>query len=152
MNRIIFSLFVVLSFNSFSQDNLETVEIEKVINSLFTGMKEGDSSIVHAVFHDDSRLQTSYTNKRNEPALHEENLIEFLIAIGTPHEQIWNERVSNLIIHVDDNLASVWMDYSFYVDENFSHCGVNTMQLVKTINGWKILSIIDTRRKDNCNK
>ena len=160
MKRIISTLFILFAFVSFSQDNgwmgnqlqLEEDKIEQVIDSLFTGMRNGDSSMVHSVFHDDPKMFSSFTNKQNEPALFEGSLNEFLTAIGTPHEQVWNEIVSNLIIHVDDNLASVWMDYSFYVDEDFSHCGVNSMHLTKTDNGWKILNIIDTRRKENCTK
>lgn len=160
MKNFISSLFIFFTFISFSQDNgwvgssvqLEEDNIEQVIDTLFTGIKLGDSSMVSSVFHHDSRIQTIYSNKQNEPDLFEEKIITFLVAIGTPHEQVWNEQISNLIILVDDNLASVWMDYSFYIDKDFSHCGVNAMQLIKTTSGWKILSIIDTRRKENCNK
>jgi hypothetical protein len=52
---------------------------------------------------------------------------------------------------IDGNLASVWTDYKFYIGEKFSHCGVNSFQLFKGDDGWKIIYIIDTRRKDNCN-
>jgi len=57
---------------------------------------------------------------------------------------------SNILI--DGNLASVWTPYEFYFKGQFSHCGVNSFQLVKSNNEWKIQYIIDTRRKDNCKK
>ena len=41
-------------------------------------------------------------------------------------------------------------DYFRYVDEKFSHCGVNSFQLVKGDRGWQIVYLIDTRRKDDC--
>jgi len=160
MKRILSTLFIFFTFLSFSQDNgwmgnqlqLEEEKIEQVIDSLFIGMRNGDSSMVESIFHDDSQLLSTYTNRLGEPLLSEGNLLEFLIAIGTPRESVWDEQISNLLIHVDDILATVWMDYSFYIDEDFSHCGVNSMQLIKTTEGWKILSIIDTRRKENCNQ
>ena len=40
--------------------------------------------------------------------------------------------------------------YKFYVGEKFSHCGVNSFQLVKIRGEWKIQYIIDTRRRQNC--
>ncbi|HUH33176.1 MAG TPA: hypothetical protein VLZ28_04430, partial [Daejeonella sp.] len=52
---------------------------------------------------------------------------------------------------IDDNLASVWTSYQFYIGDKFSHCGVNSFQLVKGKEGWKIVYLIDTRRKENCN-
>lgn len=53
-------------------------------------------------------------------------------------------------ILIDGNLASVWTDYKFYIDDQFSHCGVNSFQLFKGKDGWKVIYIIDTRRKENC--
>ncbi len=75
----------------------------------------------------------------------------FLKAIGTPHKEVWDERITFDQILIDDNLASVWTSYQFYVGDKFSHCGVNSFQLVKQESGWKIVYLIDTRRKENCN-
>jgi hypothetical protein len=61
-----------------------------------------------------------------------------------------NEKLNGYEIKVDGDLASAWTPYEFYVGEEFSHCGVNSFQLLKTADGWKIFHIVDTRRKDNC--
>jgi hypothetical protein len=47
-------------------------------------------------------------------------------------------------------MATAWTPYKFYLDKTFSHCGVNAFQLFKSENGWKIISILDTRRKEPC--
>ena len=60
------------------------------------------------------------------------------------------ERITFSSIHIDGNLASVWTPYQFYFQGKFSHCGVNSFQMVKENGEWKIQYIIDTRRKDNC--
>ncbi|NRA10722.1 MAG: hypothetical protein HRT57_02055, partial [Crocinitomicaceae bacterium] len=78
------------------------------------------------------------------------SLDEFITAVGTPHDKVWDERISNVIIHRDENLAQVWMDYSFYLGDKFLHCGVNSFQLISTKKGWKIISITDTKRNSNC--
>ncbi|HEY0898874.1 MAG TPA: hypothetical protein VGD90_06050, partial [Sphingobacteriaceae bacterium] len=65
--------------------------------------------------------------------------------------QVWDEQITFDAIQVDAGLASVWTSYKFYLGKNFSHCGVNSFQLVKMNGNWKITYLIDTRRKENCN-
>ena len=134
-----------------SNQGKQSVEVREAVDAMFLGMKTGDSSLVADVFHSDLRLMSSYTNKKGESKLHTGSRDEFLTAVGTPHDEIWDERISNVVIQIDDNLAQVWMDYSFYLDGNFSHFGVNAFQLVRQNKTWKILSITDTRRRDKCN-
>jgi len=53
---------------------------------------------------------------------------------------------------VEENglIATVTTPYSFYYNGNFSHCGVNSFQLVNFSGEWKIVYLIDTRTKENC--
>ncbi len=80
------------------------------------------------------------------------SLQKFLTAVGTPHTDVWDERIAFDKILIDGDLASVWTPYRFYVGDRFSHCGVNSFQLCRSQKGWKIVYLIDTRRKDNCLK
>ena len=75
----------------------------------------------------------------------------FVQSAGGPRQDVWDEQISGLIIQQDGPLASAWMNYRFHRNEEFSHCGVNAMTLVRQEEGWKILSIIDTRRRQGCN-
>lgn len=126
-------------------------EIMSIVDKLFDGMRAGDSTLVHSVFYDNVDFRTTYLSRRtNELVMEREDLLEFLNAIGTPHEEIWDERISNVIVHIDANLAEVWMDYSFYAGNTFSHCGVNSIQLIRLTEGWKISAITDTRRAQPC--
>ncbi len=49
-------------------------------------------------------------------------------------------------------MAIAWTPYEFYVNDKFNHCGVDVFTLMQTAKGWKIMGIVDTRRKENCNK
>jgi len=141
----------LLSASSINAQQTETEQVKKVIEDLFIGMKQGDSSLVSSLFRKDVRMLTSYTSPEGQPLLKEGSLQDFLIAIGTPHPNVWNEKIWNTEIQIDDNLAQVWTDYAFYVDDKFSHCGVDAFQLAKENDGqWKIVHLIDTRRKSPC--
>ena len=85
-----------------------------------------------------------------QPVLVETDIAQFVQAVGMPRAEVWDERIANLVIQVDDNLATAWMDYSFYLGPSFSHCGVNAFQLFRAPEGWRIIQITDTRRMEGC--
>lgn len=106
--------------------------------------------MVKAVFADNAILQTVSGKQEGAPVLVTGSLQQFLRAVGTPHTDVWDERITFERIMVDGALASVWTPYRFYLNEKFSHCGVNSFQLMKSASGWKIIYLVDTRRKEGC--
>jgi hypothetical protein len=124
--------------------------VENVVMELFSAMRHGDSSALHKTFLDNARLVTSYVNREGIPGTEEISLKDFLIAVGTPHTEEWREIPETVTVRVDDNMAVAWVPYSFYVNDRFSHCGVDAFQLVRTADGWKILNLTDTRRVKGC--
>ena len=124
-------------------------EVRAAIDRLFTGMRQGDSTVVRSVFHPEARLMSA-SIRQGEPVLRVDSPDNFVRAVGTPHDQVWDERISNVQIKGDGPLASAWMDYAFYTGERFSHCGVNAFQFFRTPEGWKVIQITDTRRREGC--
>lgn len=134
-----------------AQDKQQEInEVERVIFKLFEGMRAGDSAMVHSVFVDDAEMHTVFTDKDGNNNLRKGSLEKFLIAVGTPHDQIWDEPVWDMQVDIDGALASVWTKYAFYAGKQFSHCGVDAFQLFKSKEGWKIIQITDTRQKEGC--
>lgn len=148
MKSILLLLLLFISSISFSQDE-ETPEtaVRAVIDQLFEGMRSGDSSLVREVFHTDAKLYTTY-KWEDGFELSGGSINDFVEAVGSPHDKIWDERISNVTIRVDDALSQVWMDYSFYLGEEFSHEGVNSIILVNLDGRWQMLHLCDTRRKN----
>lgn len=141
----------LIVFGQSAAQNKDKESIALLIDTLFDGMREGDSSKVASVFHSDVTMYTSYTDKEGEKKISKGELKTFLKAVGTPHDNIWDEKIWNTKILIDSGIAQVWTDYSFYVGESFSHCGVDAFNLIRDQNkGWLIVSLMDTRRKDNC--
>jgi hypothetical protein len=124
-------------------------EVRAVVDRLFNGMRQGDSTIVRSVFHPEARL-LSASMRQGQPLLRVDSLDNFVRAVGTPHDDVWDERISNVQIRVDGPLATAWMDYAFYTGKRFSHCGVNAFQFFRTPQGWKVIQITDTRRREGC--
>ncbi len=139
--------FLLISSFSFAQNTSEK-EIIKPIENLFQAMKSADSLGVKNAFSNSAIMQTFGKNQE----IRTDKVDDFAKQVGASQAGDLDERFSISKILVDGNMASVWVPYQFYYKGNFSHCGVNSFQLVKIKNEWKIQYIIDTRRKDNCTK
>ena len=147
---VIFALFLLCFVTqSFAQIDEETA-IKKAVNNLFEGMKTGDSSLTRAAFAKSAVMQT-IAERDGKVNVRTESVSDFVKFIGTPHQEKYDEQIVFNKILIDGPLASVWTDYKFYLGDKFSHCGVNSFQLVKGDKGWQIVHIIDTRRKTGCN-
>ena len=122
-------------------------EVRQAVDRLFDGMRAGDSTVVRAAFHPQARLN-SVGVREGVAMLRTDSVSAFVRAVGTPHTEVWDERISNVQIRTDGELATAWMDYAFYAGDRFSHCGVNAFQFFKGAEGWQILQITDTRRRE----
>jgi len=120
-----------------------------VVRRLFDGMRAGDSAVVRAQFHPRAILWSALV-RNGVPEVRFDSLSEFARAVGTPHPEVWDERISNEVVQLDGPVATVWVDYSFYLGSRFSHCGIDAFQLARSETGWKIVSLADTRRRDGC--
>lgn len=129
---------------------IETDAVKKTVNTMFDAMRKGDSTLLKSVFSKEMVLQSVSNNKEGKAVFSTEKADGFIKAIGTPHTEVYDERITFGDIKIDGDLASVWAPYKFYLGDKFSHCGVDVFQLMKTTDGWKIIYIVDTRRKDNC--
>lgn len=142
-------LLLALGTVTFAQTNEEEA-VKATINQLFEGMRKGDTLMVRRAFAKQNVMQTILKGRDGKSIVRTESVDGFVKAVGTPHPEKYDERIVFTKVLVDANLASVWTDYKFYIGANFSHCGVNSFQLFKGEDGWKIIYIIDTRRKDGC--
>lgn len=146
---IFFVLLLICSYPVLAQSPEEGA-VKSAIQQLFDGMRKGDSALVKAVFADKAILHTVQNKKDSTTTIGSITLAQFLVAVGTPHTDVWDERITFDKILIDGSLASVWTPYRFFLNDQFSHCGVNSFQLCKSEAGWKIIYLIDTRRKDKC--
>ncbi|MCE2901404.1 MAG: nuclear transport factor 2 family protein [Gemmatimonas sp.] len=122
-----------------------------VVRRLFDGMRAGDSSMVRSVF--DARVRLVTVTERNGKVITsvETSADNFAKAVGTPHADVWDERIRNERVAIDGPLASVWVEYGFFRGTTFSHCGVDHFLLTRDDAGsWKIFELADTRRTTGC--
>ena len=141
---ILFALSIAVSANG--QDS----EVRKVITDLFTSMYNADASGLKKVFHDSARLGSISTDGTGNTMVKYADISGFVNYVGKLEKGVADERFTITDIRIDGKMASAWVPYQFYRAGTFSHCGVNHLLLTLGNDGWKILTITDTRRKDGC--
>jgi len=143
MQRIVFVLLLVFSSSLYSQNE----EVKDVIVTFFKGFHAKDSTIIKSVCAENMILQSIAESSKGSQI---KNQIpqDFYRSIATiPSTMLFEERVLEYSIQVDGAMAHVWTPYEFYVNNKLSHKGVNAFTLFKDNGIWKIVYLIDTRRK-----
>jgi hypothetical protein len=143
------TLVPILSAPSVVSAQTDTAAVMAPVHRLFDGMRAHDSAMVRSAFAPDTRMVSS-SMRTGTPAIESESIDGFVNAVGKPSKDVWDERIHDPVIHVDDGLAMVWVKYSFYLNDKFSHCGVDAFLLARDTAGWKIVSLGDTRRREGC--
>lgn len=125
----------------------EEQQVMAVVQGVFDAMAEADSAWVRSLAYPGAQLITTGAGEAGV-GVRVLPMERFIAAVGGADG--WRERIWDPEVRIDGTLASAWMQYDFHLNGEFSHCGVNSFQLAKTADGWKIVGIADSRRTENC--
>lgn len=126
--------------------------LRKVIDVFFEALHTGDSTLMKQTIDSEQlKIQTTGTNRAGNSVLITQEVTDFLTAIASkkPTDK-YEEKLLSYHYQIDGAMAHVWTPYEFYFNDDFSHCGVNSFQFFNDGKGWKIIYLIDTRRRNNC--
>jgi hypothetical protein len=148
--KILWGFLLVLMALNLSAQPAEEKAIKFTIDQFFLGMRNADSVMIAQTIAPTAVFQTIVLQPDGAVKVETESIPAFLQSVGKPHQDVYDEQISYGSILIDADLASVFTPFKFYLGKKFSHCGVNSFQLVKLKGLWKIQYIIDTRRKTAC--
>lgn len=127
--------------------NAQKEQVQKTIVTFFEGFHAKDTIKIKSTCSDTMILQSISENTKGNK-LSDETTSSFYKAIASiPADIKFEERILSYNIQVDGSMAHVWTPYEFYVNGKLSHKGVNSFTLYLDKTTWKIIHIIDTRRK-----
>lgn len=149
MKHLFFSI-ILLSFLLQGNAQNTTDSIQTVVNQLFEGMQNSDTIMIASCFSDNAIMQTIVKNKEQQNVVKTASIKDFIKSIGSLKKGDAEEKITILSTLHHDGLAILWASYKFYYKGKFSHCGIDSFQLVRLENGWKIQYLIDTRNKSQC--
>jgi|SRR5690606_19333488 ketosteroid isomerase-like protein len=145
MKAVFTTLTLLYILPVFAQQN-EEAAIRNCINQFFKGMYEADTAMIRSACTEEVIFQTITNNRNNK--VRQESFAGFLQSIASLQKGDADEKIQYQSILIDGDLAHVWTPYEFYYKGRLSHTGVNSFQLVKTGEGWKVVYVIDTRKRN----
>ncbi len=152
MKKLLLLTVFCFSFGVQGQ-NTDSEAVKETIINFFEAFHKQDTTALKTMAKGDIKLQSISVNKEGKSVLHESEYGQFLKNIASiPNENTFEEKLLSFNIQVDGNMANAWTPYEFWYNGNFSHCGVNSFQLIKEDDAWKIIYLVDTRRREGCQK
>ncbi len=145
---LVFALNTITSISA--QSTPDEIAIKALIEQLFDGMNKADSTIIKPLFINNAIISSIFKDQEGNTVKRSNLATSFVTTAGTARDKVWNETVWSYKFHVDEPMAYVWTEYSFFLDDALSHCGVNMFEMLKVKDTWRISSITDTRRTTNC--
>ncbi|MFV8270073.1 nuclear transport factor 2 family protein [Flavobacterium sp. GT2N3] len=147
MKKFLLIVALIISANSQAQKQ----EIQKVVETFFEAFHAKDTLKLKALCEDTMILQSIAENAKGATLSNEKPEVFFNSIASIPSELKIQEKILSYSIQVDGSMAHAWTPYEFYVNGKLSHKGVNAFTLFKKNSrdnsGWKIVHLIDTRRK-----
>ncbi|WP_333878140.1 nuclear transport factor 2 family protein [Flavobacterium sp.] len=140
-------LFLLLALSVPFWGHAQKEAVQQTIETFFEGFHAKDTLKIKATCSEALVLQ-SISESSKGTRFSTESPKEFYISIATIPENLkFEERILSYTIQIDGTMAHVWTPYEFYINGKLSHKGVNAFTLFLDGTSWKIVHLIDTRRK-----
>lgn len=145
MSVLLLSVWLSVPTSAAGQDEAGA---RAAVEQLFDGMRTADPDLVRSVLAVDARF--ALLDERNGPRTVRAQSIDGWVNAISASGGNWDEQIYDLDVKVDATMGSIWAPYTFYLNGQISHCGINSIELLQDADGWKITQISDTRRQSNC--
>lgn len=153
MKHLVLILMLFIANSALSQNPCEEENAKQVVTGFFEAFHKQDSIALRNLVHPEIIMQSVSTSATGEIKVITEEYKNFLKSIvSIPATTKFEEKLHSFDVTINGSLATVITPFSFYVNGNLSHCGVNSFSLIKMPEGWRIAHIIDTRIKEGCSE
>ena len=125
---------------TWSDDAKDREDVIATVQAFFDSMTDRDVDRMRTLMTPDGII-FGYRQVDGETQItripHAEYLSNLGSGEGTPVERFWDPEVM-----VYGRLATIWTPYDFYLDGQYSHCGLNNFSMLKTDAGWIIAGVV----------
>ncbi len=131
-----------------ADEDIDRAAVVNMVQAFFDAMTDRDVDAMRTLLTTDG-IFYGYRETADGLQITRSAHAAFVAGIGernnTLIERFWDPQI---LLH--DRMAVVWTPYDFYVDGEFSHCGIDNFNFLNTDQGWKITGIVFSMESDNC--
>lgn len=126
----------------------DKVEILKLAHQFFEALEKQDTLVFNKIL-----MKNSY----NYMLVEEKDSVRLVSRLHKNSNFVRPDRIikermreSEVIINIHKNIATVWAPYDLWINDKYSHCGVDVFIMMKGNHGWKIATISFSIEKEGC--
>jgi len=139
--------FFIFSYQSAGQSRDEKEEVLKVARLFFEALEKHDSVIFNKILMKDSYnyiVVDQGDSAKLFSRLHKNSNFK--------SDRVIKERMrdAEVIVQIHKRIATVWAPYDLWLNDKYSHCGVDAFIMMKEKDGWKIGTISFSVEKEGC--
>jgi hypothetical protein len=124
----------------------EEKDVLAAVQKTFDGMASNDAAKILASMTADARLY----GVRATGAAYAMPAEQWAARIGSLKSALVERFTKAPVVTIHGTIANVWGEYEFLRDGKFGHCGVDSFNLLKTADGWKVATVLDTEESTGC--
>lgn len=148
MKKQLLMLLMLVSGSVSSQLDIDQTTPEKTVRSFFNAFHAKDTVAMKTLIHQEIVVGTVMHNSKDTLLKVDDAQALYISLSSIPDSIQFKEELTNIEVQDEGLLAQVWTPYAFFVDDKESHRGVNSFTLINSGGKWKIIYLVDTRRRD----
>ena len=127
----------------------DRAQVLAVVQRMFDGMRTKDTAMFRSAWVPGGKVYGLRVRQDGTSFIQQTAEQDFAAFIARDTRSFL-ERTFDHDVRIEREMATVWTPYDFWANGQFSHCGVDAIQLLRTADGWKITSITDTFQREGC--
>ena len=150
MKKILLVFLLFTSAQGYAQQNEEAEKKEIVgkVNLFFKSLETKDTFLYKTLVYPNAQIW-AIRPQQDTLNVTMRSFSDDFIRLATM-KQVIEEKLLSSEIKIHNNIAVAWIPYTLSFSGKFSHCGVDVFTLLKTAEGWKIVSTVYSVEPDGC--
>ncbi len=150
MKKILLVFLLFTSAQGYAQQNEEAEKKEIVgkVNLFFKSLETKDTFLYKTLVYPNAQIW-AIRPQQDTLNVAMRSFSDDFIRLATM-KQVIEEKLLSSEIKIHNNIAVAWVPYTLSFSGKFSHCGVDVFTLLKTAEGWKIVSTVYSVEPDGC--
>jgi hypothetical protein len=142
----LFTTFFVFALAPIFAQMSDEKDIVAAVQKTFHAMAARDAAMIRSTMLPDARLYSV----RNDGAPTGTAMEDFVTRIAASKEDLLERFTRPPMVSIRGRMAQVWGEYEFLRGGKFTHCGIDSVSLFKTAEGWKIAALTYTVEPTGC--
>ena len=150
MKKIILPFLLFVFTQCYTQQNeaAEKKAIMEKVNQFFKILETKDTVLYNTLVYPNAQIWT-IRPQQDTLKIAMRSFSDDMISL-VEMKPVIEETPMSYEIKVHNNIAIVWAPYTLSLSGKFSHCGVDVFTLLKSAEGWKIVSTVYSVEPDGC--